>query len=91
MKRESINSNEAQLNDDMLTPLIDDMLFVRQRQVGKINDMFGTNISVRLGSAWARNEIEWQHDMNDDSEYSESESLEGIRGGEFDEEEQKDN
>lgn len=60
MKRESINSTEAQMNDDALIPLIDDMLLCRQRAVEKINEMFGTSISVELSSVWraTREEIE---------------------------------
>lgn len=57
MKRESINSNESQLNDDMLTPLIDDMLEARKRGVEQINEMFGTDIKVDFASAWEENEI----------------------------------
>ncbi len=61
MKRESINSNESQLNDDMLTPLIDDMLARRKEALEEVNAMFGTNISVDFNSAWKENEEE--HDM----------------------------
>ena len=60
MKRESINSGESQLNDDMLHPLIDDMLRERQIGIDKVNKMFGTDIKVRFNSAWAVNEIEEQ-------------------------------
>lgn len=52
MKRESINSNEAQLNDDALLPLIDDMLNCRKIGLEKVNKMFGVNISVDLNSSW---------------------------------------
>lgn len=58
MKRESINSNESQLNDDMLHPLIDDMLAMRQEALEKVNAMFGTNITVEFNSAWKDNETE---------------------------------
>ena len=58
MKRESINSNESQLNDDMLTPLIDDMLARRKEAIEEVNTMFGTDISVEFNSAWKENEIE---------------------------------
>ena len=58
MKRESINSNESQLNDDMLHPLIDDMLKMRKEFCEQVNEMFGTNISVDFDSAWKDNEIE---------------------------------
>lgn len=58
MKRESINSNESQLNDDMLHPLIDDMLARRKEALDEVNRMFGTNITVEFNSAWETNEIE---------------------------------
>ena len=58
MKRESITANESQLNDDMLLPLIDDMMQCRQQWIDKVNDKYGTNISVRFSSSWANNEIE---------------------------------
>ena len=58
MKRESINSNESQLNDDMLHPLIDDMLKMRREALEQVNEMFGTNITVDFDSAWKDNERE---------------------------------
>lgn len=58
MKRESINSNESQLNDDMLHPLIDDMLTRRREALEEVNAMFGTNITVDFNSAWETNELE---------------------------------
>lgn len=58
MKRESINSNESQLNDDMLHPLIDDMLARRKEALEEVNAMFGTDISVEFNSAWLTNEVE---------------------------------
>ena len=58
MKRESINSNESQLNDDMLHPLIDDMLARRREALEEVNKMFGTNITVDFNGAWLTNEIE---------------------------------
>ena len=58
MKRESINSNESQLNDDMLHPFIDEMLKMRREALEQVNEMFGTNITVDFDSAWKDNEIE---------------------------------
>lgn len=55
MKREAINSNESQLNDDMLLPLVDNMLECRKEFVNRINEMFGTNISVDWSSSWKYN------------------------------------
>lgn len=60
MKRESINSNESQLNDDMLHPLIDTMLRERQEGIERVNKMFGTDIKVTFNSAWEENENEEQ-------------------------------
>ena len=58
MKRESINSGEAQLTEDQLHPLIDNMLDERRKALEKVNEMFGTNISVEFNSAWEINERE---------------------------------
>lgn len=58
MKREAINGNEADLNDDALTPLIDDMLKHRRIMCEEINNMFGTDISVDFGSSWHSNTYE---------------------------------
>ena len=52
MKRESISPDEAQLNDDALLPLIDDMLEQRELAIKKINEKYGLNISVKLDSSW---------------------------------------
>lgn len=52
MKREAINSDEAQMNHDALYPLIDDLLACRQECIEKVNDMFGTDIKVSFNSVW---------------------------------------
>lgn len=93
MKRESINSDEAQLNDDMLLPLVDDMFECRRENVQRINDMFGTDISVDFSSSWKDNQIELmavQEDIaeNGDSEQSESEEPEPIEDSERSESEE---
>lgn len=60
MKRESLNSAESQLNFDSLLPLVDNMLKCRQEFCDKVNEMYGTNITVKLNSAWEleANEVE---------------------------------
>lgn len=58
MKRESLNSEESQLNHDALFPLIDDMLFNRKTYIKKVNEMFGTSITVDLDSSWKDNKEE---------------------------------
>ena len=55
MKREAITSNESQLNDDMLLPLVDDMMNCRQIWIEQVNDMFGTDWSVNWASSWKDN------------------------------------
>lgn len=58
MKREAINSNESQLNEDALLPLIDDMIACRKEGFERVREMFGVDISVDFGSAWEDNELE---------------------------------
>ncbi len=58
MKRESLNSNESQLNDDMLYPMVDNMLKCRREGLEKVNAMYGTNITVEFNSSWWDNEKE---------------------------------
>ena len=52
MKRESINSDEAQLNDDALLPLALDMLNMRKIGFDIVNRLCGYNIGVELNSSW---------------------------------------
>lgn len=52
MKRERLNTAEVDMNADGLLPFIDNMLTTRRQAVQAINEMFGTNITVCLGSAW---------------------------------------
>lgn len=52
MKREAINSNEAQLNEQSLLPLVDDMLRCRRTALEQVNEKYGTKITVNLFSSW---------------------------------------
>ena len=83
MKRESLNTSESQMNNDALLPLVDDMLNCRKRAIDKINNMFGTNISVDLSSSWEDNaeEIELEHDAISGQPEDE------LKGGESDDNE----
>lgn len=58
MKRERLTENEVELNGDSLLPLVDDMLSCRQEALEKVNEMFGTNITVDYASAWEDNQIQ---------------------------------
>ena len=82
MKREAINESEADLNEDSLLPLIDDMLEQRKLICEKLNEKFGTDISVELSSSWKkiRKEIELREDQQEadvetTTEESEQESV----------------
>lgn len=55
MKREAINEAEATLNEDILYPTIDTMLNCRKEALKKVNEMYGTNITVKLDSIWDMN------------------------------------
>ena len=55
MKRESINGEEAGLNEDGLTPLVVDMLNCRKKMCEEVNEMFGTNWSVKLSPVFKKN------------------------------------
>ena len=86
MKRESINSNESQLNDDMLHPLIDDMLKQRKLALEKVNAKYGTNIIVELDGAWKVNQeqekIELDNMKKDDIvEKTQEDNKEGDNNG----------
>lgn len=52
MKRERLNTGEVAMNVDVLLPYVDNMLHERQKALKKVNEMFGTEINVRLGSSW---------------------------------------
>lgn len=54
MKRESLNEAEANINDDVLHPLIDQMLEQRKLGIERVNKMFNTNIEVELSSIWKK-------------------------------------
>lgn len=70
MKREAINSNEAQLNDDATRPFIENMLEMRQEAARRINKRYGTNISVDYSGVWKKK----------NEEYKEAEPETGDRG-----------
>ena len=52
MKRERLNTQEVSMNIDALMPYVDAMLTERVDGVKRVNEMFGTDITVTLGSSW---------------------------------------
>lgn len=95
MKREALNSAESSINDDILFPLVDEMLKQRQAGAERINKMFGTSITVELSSSWEDNqkeeeaEIESVEAEGSNSEEEESTAEAEDEAEEKDEEEQK--
>ena len=57
-KKEAISESEEHMNDDVLKPLIDDMLECRQDFCDRVNKRYGTDWSVELNSSWRDNETE---------------------------------
>lgn len=61
MKREALSAAELGLNNDIMLPMIDQMLLCRQQDLEKVNAMFGTDISVKLSSAWEDVQLESEY------------------------------
>lgn len=53
MKREAINSNEAQLSKGALTPFVDDMLQSRKEACKMLKKVYGLDWNVEFNSSWA--------------------------------------
>lgn len=62
MKREALNTSETVIDNDILLPLIDDMLKCRKAGAEKVNAMYGTDIRVELSSSWEDNQEETEAD-----------------------------
>ena len=65
MKRESLSAAELGLNNDIMLPMIDQMLLCRQQDLEKVNSMYGTNISVKLSSAWEDVQLESEYAIDE--------------------------
>ena len=52
MKRERLTEAEAEMNDDGLYPLVDDMLNHRREMVKEMNELFGLDVQVEFNSSW---------------------------------------
>jgi hypothetical protein len=78
MKREAINSSESGMNEDALLPLVDDMLKCRKIGLEKINQMYGTNITVDLSSSWKEVRDSIVNDADTDYENEQEEKTEEV-------------
>ena len=68
LKKERLITAEIDVNNTSLYPLIDDMLECRRIGVEKINELFGTEITVELNSSWDYRELNGMSIHNTDSE-----------------------
>lgn len=67
-KRAQVNTEEVSANNDMLLISLDDMLLARQEGIDKVNNMFGTSISVSINPAFIPKEPEeGQENVNTDN------------------------
>lgn len=74
MKREAVMSGEAELNDDALLPLTDEMLYWREKGLKDVEEMFGLVASVSLSSAWSDRET--ANELYEDKQEAETEKAE---------------
>lgn len=75
MKRESINSEEAQLNTDALLPLALDMLRMREKGFDLVNRYCGTNIGVELATSWRVRQEEQEMILSEENTETETEEV----------------
>lgn len=75
MKRESLSAAELGLNNDIMLPMIDQMLLCRQQDLEKVNSMYGTNISVKLSSAWEDVQLESEYAIDQMKAEAEAEGV----------------
>lgn len=83
MKREKLSTTESQMNNDALLPLVEDMLEQRRLACEKVNEMFGTDISVDFASSWEKLLKEFEAESNQlDLEEGETDAGRGMVDGE---------
>lgn len=87
MKKERLITAEIDVNNTSLYPLIDDMLECRRIGVEKINELFGTEITVELNSSWDYRVFNGMSIHNTDSEID----LENVARETIDDEDNSDN
>ena len=79
MKRESLSAAELGLNNDIMLPMIDQMLLCRQQDLEKVNSMYGTNISVKLSSAWEDVQLESEYAIDEMKAEAEDVQSSGLK------------
>ena len=88
MKRERLNTQEVSMNIDALMPFVDSMLTERVEGVKRVNEMFGTEISVTLGSSWKiehENYLSLLKATEDGHEHTDTEDVDPVTENETEE------
>lgn len=67
-KREAVLSSEVEQDDNSCQPFIDDMLSTRREWVEKVNQKFGTQITVDFDGVWKKLEQERNNEVNNEEE-----------------------
>lgn len=76
MKREALNSSETGVNDCSLLPFVDKMYECRKNDIEKVNNLYGTSITLDYNSTWAdEQEIEEQDDSEVEKEGDDNETV----------------
>ena len=91
MKRERLNTQEVSMNIDALMPFVDSMLNERVEGVKRVNEMFGTEITVTLGSSWKiehENYLSLLKATEDGHEHTETEDVDPVTENENEETEE---
>lgn len=74
-KREAISESEENANNDVLVPLVHNLLSCRKDFCDRVNTLFGLDISVELNSAWKDNELEQKAMLEEMTNPEEGEEL----------------
>ena len=88
MKRERLNTQEVSMNIDALMPFVDSMLTERVEGVKRVNEMFGTDITVTLGSSWKiehENYLSLLKATEDGHDHTETEDVDPVTENETEE------
>ena len=91
MKRERLNTQEVSMNIDALMPYVDSMLTERVDGIKRVNEMFGTEITVTLGSSWKiehENYLSLLKATEDGHEHTETEDVDPVTENENEETEE---
>ena len=88
MKRERLNTQEVSMNIDSLMPFVDSMLKERVEGIKRVNEMFGTKITVTLGSSWKiehENYLSLLQATEDGHDHTDTEDVDTVNENETDE------